>query len=82
MPYVAESLIVQRANHFVAIIVPNADALANDNINRDGLEEIMSHNIEQLNRAIPAYEFISEYELHFEPFSKTPKGSIKRFLYS
>lgn len=82
MPYVAESLIVQRDNRFVAIIVPNSDALANDNVNRDGLEEIMSHNIEKLNSEIPAYEFISEYELHFEPFSKTPKGSIKRFLYS
>ena len=82
MPYVAESLIVQRENRFVAIIVPNSDALANDNVNRDGLEEIMSHNIEKLNSEIPAYEFISEYELHFEPFSKTPKGSIKRFLYS
>lgn len=82
MPYVAESLIVQRDNRFVAIIVPNSDALANDNINRDGLEEIMTHNLETLNSEIPAYEFISEYELHFEPFSKTPKGSIKRFLYS
>lgn len=82
MPYVAESLIVQRDNKFVAIIVPNSDALANDNINREGLEKIMAGNIEKLNSEIPSYEFISEYELHFEPFAKTPKGSIKRFLYA
>jgi len=82
MPYVAESLIVQRESKFVAIIVPNSDALANDNINREGLEKIMTGNIEKLNNEIPSYEFISEYELHFEPFAKTPKGSIKRFLYA
>jgi AMP-binding enzyme len=82
MPYVSESLIVQRENKLVAIIVPNSDALANDNINREGLEKIMAGNIEKLNSEIPAYEAISEYELHFEPFAKTPKGSIKRFLYA
>lgn len=82
MPYVSESLIVQRDNKLVAIIVPNSDALANDNINREGLEKIMAGNIEKLNSEIPAYEAISEYELHFEPFAKTPKGSIKRFLYA
>ena len=82
MRYVAESIIVQRGERFTALIVPNEEQLANDGILSDTLRVIMEKNIEALNNEIPTYSQISGYELLKEPFAKTPKGSIKRFLYS
>ncbi len=82
LPYIAESLIVQRGEKFVALIVPNADLLAADNIPAEGIKDIMDKNITTLNSAIPAFSQISSYELQNEPFAKTPKGSIKRFKYA
>lgn len=82
MPYVAESIVVQRGEKFTAIVVPNADLLANDGVSAETLKEIMERNIATLNTQIPAYSAISDYELHNDSFAKTPKGSIKRFMYS
>ena len=47
-----------------------------------GLKSIMDANIEALNKKIPAYSHVSGYEIRFEPFVKTPKGSIRRFMYA
>lgn len=82
LPYIAESLIVQRGEKFVALIVPNADLLAADNIPAESIKEIMDKNIVTLNNAIPAFSQISSYELQEMAFAKTPKGSIKRFKYA
>lgn len=41
----------------------------------------MDANLAGLNKMIPVYSVVSSYEIHLEPFAKTPKGSIKRFLY-
>lgn len=82
LPYISESIIVQRGERFVALVVPNADLLANDGISAKTLRVIMEKNIETLNSQIPSYSQISDFELTDEPFAKTPKGSIKRFLYS
>ena len=81
LAYVSESIIVQRGERFVALVVPNADLLANDGISAETLRVIMEKNIETLNSQIPSYSQISDFELTDEPFAKTPKGSIKRFLY-
>ena len=48
----------------------------------DDLKNIMEQNKTALNELIPAYEKINEIEIHEEEFEKTPKKSIKRFLYS
>ena len=82
LPYVAESIIVQRESKLIALIVPNADLLGNDNVDADSLDSIMKSNIEALNKKIPAYSQVSGFELRTEAFAKTPKGSIKRFLYA
>jgi Long-chain acyl-CoA synthetases (AMP-forming) len=82
LPYVAESLIVQRGNRFVALIVPKSDDIANDSIDAESLNSIMESNIVALNKKIPAYAAVSGFELEHQPLAKTPKGSIKRFLYS
>lgn len=82
LPYVAESIIVQRGEKFHALIVPNAEHLANDGISAETLKSIMEKNITTLNTQIPVYSQIADYELREESFAKTPKGSIKRFMYS
>ena len=82
LPYVAESLIVQRGEKFVALIVPNADQIIADNVPAERINSIMNENIIALNKAIPAFSQISGYELQEAAFAKTPKGSIKRFKYA
>ncbi|MBQ3083274.1 MAG: AMP-binding protein, partial [Alistipes sp.] len=82
MPYVGESLVVQRQNTLVALVVPNIDKVANDHMSAETLQEVMQHNLEELNRRLPAYSQVAEFELQHDPFAKTPKGSIKRFLYA
>ena len=82
LPYVAESLIVQRGEKFIALIVPNADQMTADNIPAERINSIMSENIIALNKAVPAFSQISGYELQEAAFAKTPKGSIKRFKYA
>ena len=77
----SESLIVQRGERFVALVVPNGDKLTADNLPAEDLKRIMDENISMLNATLPAFSQISGYELCEEPFAKTPKGSIKRFRY-
>lgn len=79
LPYVGESLIVSRNSKLVALIVPDAN-LTGD-LDAAALKSVMDANIVALNKKIPAYSQVSSYELRFEPFSKTPKGSIRRFMY-
>lgn len=81
LPYVAESIIVQRQEKLIALIVPNQETLTNDNISEDSLKDIMQNNIKRLNCSIPAFAKITDYELQNAAFAKTPKGSIKRFMY-
>ena len=79
LPYVAESLVVSRHDKLVALIVPNTDL--SENIDAAGLKSLMDANLETLNGKLPAYSQVSSYELRYEPFVKTPKGSIRRFMY-
>ena len=81
LPYVSESIVLQRGRLITALIVPNVDALDRAGIGADTLDAIMKHNIQYINSKIPAYSAINNFELRFEPFSKTPKGSIRRFMY-
>ena len=81
LPYVAESIVLQRDTKIIALIVPNMDALDKAGLNADALEAIMKQNITLLNSKLPAYSAINSFELRFEPCSKTPQGSIRRFMY-
>ena len=82
LPYVAESIVLQRESHrIVALIVPNMDALDRAGIGADALDAVMKQNMVYLNSKLPAYSAVNDFDLRFEPFSKTPKGSIRRFMY-
>ena len=79
MAMVAESLIVQRGDKLVALVHPDKDDMMNFCL--DELEHIMEQNRQELNNTLPGYSRISAIELQEEEFAKTPKKSIKRYLY-
>ncbi len=79
MPMVSESLIVQREDKLVALVHPDKDEVVS--FNEKELVDIMEQNRHDLNETLPVYSRISAIELHDEEFAKTPKKSIKRYLY-
>ena len=81
MTMVVESIVVQRDNKLVALVHPDMDEAKNMGFSEEDLKNIMEQNRNGLNEIIPAYEKISEIEIHEEEFEKTPKKSIKRYLY-
>ena len=82
LPYVAESIVIERRGRLFAIIVPKSNDVANDNISANSLMGIMKRNIKHLNSRIPTYSEVGGFRLQYEPFAKTPKGTIKRFMYT
>lgn len=81
MPYVAESLVVSRQGKLVALVYPDMDAVSREGISEERLRAIMDENLGKLNAALPGYSQIAELKIHHEEFEKTPKRSIKRYLY-
>lgn len=79
---VAESVVVQKGDKLVALVYPDFDEAQSLNLGRSELEEIMEQNRQELNSMVPAYSKVSEIRIHDEEFEKTPKKSIKRFLYT
>lgn len=82
LPMVNESIVVQRDNKLVALIHPDIDACSAQNMSSTDVEDLMKKNMEQLNASQPVYCKISHFEILNEEFEKTPKKSIKRYLYS
>jgi long-chain acyl-CoA synthetase len=81
MTMVVESIVVQRDNKLVAIVYPDYEEAKNMNFSTEDIRNIMEQNRNGLNEMIPAYEKITEIEIREEEFEKTPKRSIKRYLY-
>lgn len=81
MPYVAESLVVDRGGRLVALVYPDEDVVARRKLIPDELREAMDANLRDLNHLVAPYEQVSAIELVKEEFVKTPKRSIKRYLY-
>ena len=79
---VAESVVIQKGDKLVALVYPDFDEAQSLNLGRSELEEIMEQNRQELNTMVPAYSKVSEIRIHEEEFEKTPKKSIKRFLYT
>ena len=82
MTLVMESIVVQRDNKLVALVHPDMDEAKNMGFSDEDLRNVMEQNRNGLNELIPAYEKITEIEIHEEEFEKTPKRSIKRYLYT
>ena len=81
LPYVIESLVVGRKNAIVALVVADYDGAAKAGIDEKALEQMINDNVLALNTDLAAYSKIGYTELRSEPFEKTPKQSIRRFMY-
>lgn len=81
MPYVLECLVVQREDKLVGLVYPDNDEIVKQDINAERLAEIMESNRVTLNETEPPYQRLSSIEIMEEEFAKTPKKSIKRYLY-
>ncbi len=80
-PYVAESLIVERDGKLFALIHPDMEAAQKAGLDNAALAKQMNENIKELNSRLPGYSQVSGSKLFEEEFEKTPKHSIKRYLY-
>ena len=82
MPFVAESLIVDRDGQIVALVYPDYDALDRFDVPVSDLDSSMENIRKELNKIVAPYEQVSKILLMPSEFEKTPKRSIKRFLYT
>ena len=82
LPLVCESIVIQQKdNRLAALVYPDFDDAYAHGLNDAGIERIMEENRVNLNAALPAYSQIARIKIYPEEFEKTPKKSIKRFLY-
>ncbi|MDR1259494.1 MAG: AMP-binding protein [Tannerellaceae bacterium] len=81
MPYVAESLIINQEDRLTALIFPDIEKIAGEHIDEAGVETLMCENLNLLNKSLPVYSKVGGFKLCAVEFEKTPKRSIKRYLY-
>ena len=82
LPLVCESIVIQQKdNRLAALVYPDFDDAYAHGLNDADIERIMEENRVNLNAALPAYSQIARIKIYPEEFEKTPKKSIKRFLY-
>ena len=79
MPMVSESLVLQQGDRLVALVVPDKDETKD--FTPEEIEAVMEQNRQNVNQILPTYSRLSKLKLHDEEFQKTPKKSIKRYLY-
>jgi len=81
LPYVSESIVIQKEDKLEALVHPDYDEAATQGFDDETVERIMEENRITLNTMLPAYSQITRIKIYKEEFEKTPKKSIKRFLY-
>lgn len=81
MAMVGESIIVQRGDKLVGLVHPDTEAAQQLGFSEDDLAKVMEQNRLELNSQLPSFCKISKIQLHDKEFEKTPKKSIKRYLY-
>lgn len=82
LPYILESIVVERNGKLIAMVYPDYDAIDTDGISHTELPAIMEERKNDLNKMLASYELVSSIQLYPTEFEKTPKKSIKRYLYA
>ena len=82
MAMVVESVVIQQGEKLIGLVYPDFDEAKTMNFNKEDIENVMEQNRQELNQILPAYSKLSAIRLHDEEFEKTPKKSIKRYLYT
>lgn len=80
-PYVAEALIIEENHKLVALIYPDNDYIEKSGIDPKNIQEIFLNEMKVINKRLPKYSQVVNFRLQDKEFEKTPKRSIKRFLY-
>ena len=81
MPMVNESVVIQESDKLIGLVYPDYEEAKNMGFSNQDLETIMEQNRNELNQTQPAYCKLTAIRIHEEEFEKTPKKSIKRYLY-
>lgn len=81
LPLVGESVVVDRDGKIVALVHPDYDEGHRLGMTDSSIEQRVMENLPALNKALPAYSRVSSFEIHRDEFAKTPKHSIRRFMY-
>jgi long-chain acyl-CoA synthetase len=81
LPFVQESLVIERSGQLVALVYPDKEAIADHGMDEAGLKSQMEKNRKELNANMPGSWSVARIELYPEEFEKTPTRKIKRFLY-
>ena len=82
LPYVLESLVVGRKHSIIALVVVDKDAVKVAGLGEEEALALIDKNVMALNEKLPVYSQLGRCEIRKEPFEKTPKLSIKRFMYN
>lgn len=81
LPFVNESIVIQKDNKLIGLVYPDFEEAAAQGLTEDDITRVMEENRVALNTQIPSYAQVSRIKIFHEEFEKTPKRSIKRFLY-
>jgi long-chain acyl-CoA synthetase len=82
MDYIAESVVISEDNKLIALIYPDYEAIKKNNVSEEQLLAILEETRKAVNERVPDFMAVNKFRLHNEEFAKTPKRSIKRFLYT
>lgn len=80
--YIVESVVISVDNKLIALVFPDYEMMKRDNITEEQLIEILDKIRKEVNERLPEFMAVSKFRIHPEEFAKTPKRSIKRFLYT
>lgn len=81
LPFVSESLVIEEDGKLIALVYPDIENGHKEGLSFNDLEMMMMDNVQQLNKSLPAYSQLARTKVFHEEFEKTPKRSIKRYLY-
>jgi long-chain acyl-CoA synthetase len=82
MDYISESLVISEDNKLIGLIFPDSEMMKRDNIPEEQFVAILDETRKAVNERLPDFMAVSKFRIHPEEFAKTPKRSIKRFLYT
>ena len=80
--YIVESVVISVDNKLIALVYPDYEMMKRDSISEDQLNTILDKTRKEVNERLPEFMAVSKFKIHPEEFAKTPKRSIKRFLYT
>ena len=81
MNYITESVVIMEDNKLIGLVYPDYESIKKDNISDEQSQIILEQTRKAVNEKIPEFMAVHKFRLHPEEFEKTPKRSIKRFLY-